>query len=139
MSNPSLSLRTVFEERERLEKEALKVWEDLAEQLMGLIPESLHEFAIERGWLKTEYFETDSWWTLPEWLYSIVDGTRKGKDNRERFRLEELREYKFKSFADLKRKMLLLAEAWDGLIQISIKQERGQVIIRFYATEMIPE
>lgn len=137
MSITDLSIVRAFAECERLEQEAKVIWEQLADRLMKLIPESLHPFASEKGWIKGETYTVDGYWPLPEWLKFMVNNTKAGGCNSDKYREDDLECYGFKSFDDLKTKFLELEQAWNGLIRIEVDDGEGyRVAVYYYATEV---
>lgn len=139
MSRTALSIVDAFAERERFERQAKMVWEQLAERLMALIPDGLHTFANEKGWIKGETYKLDGYWPLPEWLQFMVTNTRAGGCNSDKYREDDLEIYGFESFDDLRAKFEELEAAWNGLIRIEVDDGEGyRVEVCYYATEVTP-
>ncbi|MBI4435505.1 hypothetical protein HY630_02440 [Candidatus Uhrbacteria bacterium] len=135
-----LSLKAAYEERLRLEAQAKKVWEGLADQLVERIPSDLRKFADEHAWYK---FQTGDvlYWKLPEFLESIIRDTSKGFRTGERYSPGDLRTYGCTSFKDLKSKIRKLANAWRGVIRIRWhdNHREGRIEVQYFAEEYLPK
>lgn len=132
-----ISLLATFQYREQLIREADAIWHERAREVAALIPESMHKFADEHGWIKSE---VDGWWKLPEFLEHLVGNTQSGGGNSEKIDRPLLSLYGFQTFARLEAGLLELARAWDGLVRIEIDKSSAEDRwdIRYYAAEVTP-
>lgn len=139
MGRRNRSIFSVFEQREELAQQAKTLWGAFADRLMKLIPENLHSFATEKGWIKNKMYELDHWWPLPEWLQSLVTNTKSGGCTSDKYRENDLEIYGFESFDDLKKKFRELEQAWQGLVRIQVNDHAYGVEVCYYATDVSDE
>jgi hypothetical protein len=131
-----LSIKLAKEQREALEAEAKKVWNDLAEALMARIPDSCRKFATENGWYKCEI---DNWWGLPKFLENMVSNSELGSCNSNKYYEKDLEPYGFTSFDDLETKLKELEKVWSDVVRIDIHKSEGhRVEVCYYAIEFEP-
>ncbi len=140
-----LSITGTFEKKAELEAQAKKVWTDLAEQLLTLIPDNLEALSSELGFSKIkapslEVKITDEMWRFPEWLEYLVTNTKSSPygccDNK--VKQDQLLDYDCASFDDLKAKLDILQGVWKSLVRIEVDEDElpWLVTIRFYAAEI---
>ncbi|HAU65978.1 TPA: hypothetical protein DCW61_01380 [Candidatus Uhrbacteria bacterium] len=120
-----------------MQRQAQADWEEIADRMSKLIPESLRSFASEKGWVRNEI--DNSWFSLPEWLQFLVINTKTGIFSSGSIHGTDLPKYGFDSFDDLKAKFSELEQAWGGLIRIVVYDRHGYVNICYYATEVLNE
>lgn len=135
-----LSIMQVLNHSNRLRQKAQRAWEDLAERLMMLIPNSLQEFACRQGWLKESGWGE---WTLPSFLKTVASAsddsdphhaiTLRGNLQHHGFNLNEYQE-----FEELQALMSELQTAWKGLFSIQVVREGifSPIEIRFVSEEI---
>jgi hypothetical protein len=127
------SIRDTHERHQALIKQADEVWNTLADELAKLIPPSMEKFAREMGWIKSEGSGKSE---LPKFLKGLAENAYMDDCNREKIRQDELREYGFASFQELRVGLNDLSRAWAGLVRISLDTRDGyKWKIFFYADE----
>lgn len=131
-----LSIKAAFEERERLEQKVQAIWQDLAYELVKLIPQSMQRFAKEEHWIRDE---VACWWQLPEFLNSLVSYARLRHPKIENYAEDALASYGFENFEELKAGFRELELAWNGLISIKFQSSGRQLRVYFYASEISNE
>lgn len=91
--------------------------EELARQLMELIPPEL------------ERYKSETFWDIKNWLIHLENNTRAGSCNSDR--IKEPETYGFADMDDAYRKMQLLKSAWAGIIDVEVSNDDWYVEVRF--------
>ena len=115
MSHKQRGLQNYFENKDHIEQMFLEDLEMRIEIMLDLVPEGAKEYM-------SQYLLT------PEWLQTLYNNSVKGDFNLDK--IQCLSDYGFKSNADAIRKLNLLKEAWQEMIQITIA-ERGYIEVKF--------
>jgi hypothetical protein len=132
-----MSLKEVADRKAALENEAKQIWNAFASKLAEAIPESCQKFANEKGWHKSEL---NGFWPLPQFLENMVNNTRLGGCNSDKYYENDLETYGFASFDDLEIKLKDLEQAWTGVMRIEVRKGEGyRVEVCYYAIEFEPK
>ncbi len=116
---------------------AERIWENMVRELMECIPEELQAFAEEKGWFP---LEPDGWWTLPEELSHMIENTRRGGCNDFSVKFRDLENYGFENLEQATELILLLNQAWAGIVEVKVEQTgEHDIKVRLYAVDFIPE
>ena len=137
------SIKDTATRRDTLLAEANRIWRALATELAASIPKNMGKWAAEKGFVPLTAGGQE-YWKLPEWLGWMVEHARSSPEYpsgcSDKYRKDELSNYGFKSFADLKRKFAALEAAWNGVVKIKIDEGElpYRVEVHCYAAELIP-
>lgn len=132
---PMTSIKTAYDKKVELEDEATRVWEDLARELEGRIPNSCRKYAECKSWFERSVLNTS--WKLPDWLLRLVEKTKKGEVTSEFVSSIDRAYYGFRNTKELVSGMQELEDAWGGLIRFEVRAN-GCVNIYYTANEFVP-
>lgn len=142
--NTTHSLKQAAERRDELLAEADRVWRESCLALADAIPPSMHVWAEELGFRRSEAGGIE-YWRLPEWLLDLIASVDRipgfACGNSEKYPEDDLHVYGFADFEALKSGFADLAEAWHG--HVSIRIDEGElpwrVTVRYFFAELVPD
>ena len=124
MTTGQSSILEVVDQAAALRAQADEVEDTLARELAACIPEQLHAFVRENGWVPDD----PNWWKLPGLLREIVRYARNGYGFGYVVADRELHTGNFETWEELRDAIDVLAEAWSPWLNIAFQhssQEEG--------------